>query len=66
MINRPNIEGNHTMYDDMILCLSHDFLAEVERNACTDDYCFICGRCTDHFAEHSDLQLLNFANGVAA
>ena len=25
------------------------------------DFCHVCGRCTDHFAEHSDEQLLDFA-----
>lgn len=27
------------------------------------DFCHVCGRATDHFAEHSDEQLLAFYNG---
>lgn len=27
------------------------------------DFCHVCGRCTDHYAEHSDEQLLGFYNG---
>jgi hypothetical protein len=25
------------------------------------DFCHVCGRCTDHFGEHSDSQLIGFA-----
>lgn len=28
--------------------------------ACTEDFCFICGRCTDHWGEHSDKQILDY------
>ena len=48
--------------DDMILILSPAFLARVQDLACGDDYCHICRRCTDHWGEHSDLQILNWAN----
>lgn len=37
-------------------------IRNAERALCTPDYCFVCGRATDHFAEHSDEQLLGFAN----
>lgn len=26
-----------------------------------DPYCFVCGRCTDHFAEHDDLVAVGMA-----
>jgi hypothetical protein len=29
--------------------------------ACTEDFCFVCSRATDHFGEHSDEQLLAWA-----
>lgn len=38
-------------------------LAAAERALCTEDYCFVCGRCTDHFGEHSDAQLLRAYGG---
>lgn len=34
------------------------FLARMERRLCTDEYCFICSRSTDHFGEHTDEQIL--------
>lgn len=33
-------------------------LCKAEEIACGDDFCSICGRCTDHFGEHSDEQIL--------
>lgn len=39
-------------------------LAGIERDLCTEDYCFVCGRCTDHFGEHSDAQLLRAYKGA--
>ncbi len=38
-----------------------DLLRRAEREACTEDYCFVCGRATEHFGEHSDEQLLAWA-----
>lgn len=29
--------------------------------ACTAEYCLVCKRCTDHWGEHSDEQLLTWA-----
>lgn len=34
---------------------------QAEQIACTDDFCFICSRPTDHFGEHTVEQLLQFA-----
>ena len=31
---------------------------------CGPDFCHVCGRCTDHYGEHSDEQLLAFANSA--
>lgn len=39
-------------------------LARAEDALCTPDYCFVCGRCTDHFGEHSDAQLLRAYRGA--
>lgn len=36
-------------------------LKDTQNRACRDDFCFICGRATDHWGEHSDKQLLDFA-----
>lgn len=36
-------------------------LSRAEALACTDEFCFICSRATDHFAEHSDAQILAWA-----
>lgn len=30
---------------------------------CGPDYCHVCGRCTEHYGEHSDEQLLAFYSG---
>lgn len=30
---------------------------------CGPEFCHVCGRCTDHYGEHSDEQLLAFYNG---
>lgn len=27
------------------------------------EFCHVCGRCTDHYAEHTDEQLLSFYDG---
>lgn len=29
---------------------------------CREDYCHVCRRCTDHWGEHDDEQLLAWAN----
>ena len=50
------------MDNDMILILAPDFIRDVQDRACTEDFCFICRRCTDHWGEHSDAQLLAYAN----
>lgn len=34
-------------------------VAAAEEALCTPDYCFVCSRCTDHFAEHTPEQLLS-------
>lgn len=47
---------------DLILCLSPAFLSQVQDLACSEDFCHICSRCTDHWGEHDDLQLLTWAN----
>lgn len=39
-------------------------LREAELALCTEDYCFVCSRCTDHFGEHSDAQLLRAYKGA--
>jgi len=39
-------------------------LDRAERALCTDEFCFVCGRCTDHFGEHSDEQLLRAYRGA--
>lgn len=38
-----------------------DLRARAEREACTNEYCFICKRATEHFGEHSDEQILAWA-----
>lgn len=35
--------------------------AYAEVIACTDEFCFVCSRSTDHFAEHSEEQLFTWA-----
>lgn len=35
-------------------------MARIESEACTEDYCFVCRRCTDHFGEHTDAQLIAY------
>lgn len=37
-------------------------LADIEDRACTEDYCFVCHRATDHGGEHTEEQLLRWAN----
>lgn len=32
-------------------------LSNIERDLCTEDWCFVCSRPTDHFGEHDDEQL---------
>lgn len=32
-------------------------LATAEELLCTEDFCFVCGRVTDHYGEHSDDQI---------
>lgn len=39
-------------------------LDRAERALCTEDFCFVCSRCTDHFGEHSDAQLLRAYRGA--
>lgn len=34
-------------------------IVEIENSQVTEEFCFICGRCTDHRGEHSDKQLLD-------
>lgn len=36
-------------------------LAQIEELACSDDWCHICSRPTDHFGEHDPEQLLAWA-----
>jgi hypothetical protein len=38
-----------------------DYLRRVEDLACGDDFCHICSRPTDHWAEHTSEQLLAWA-----
>lgn len=38
-----------------------DRLFQIEELACTDDFCHICSRCTNHYSEHSEAQLLAWA-----
>lgn len=38
-------------------------LDRAERALCTEDFCFVCGRVTNHFGEHSDAQLLRAYRG---
>lgn len=38
-------------------------IAAAEKALCTEDFCFVCGRCTDHFGEHSEDQLLRAYRG---
>lgn len=38
-------------------------ISAAEKALCTEDFCFVCGRCTDHFGEHSDEQLLRAYRG---
>lgn len=40
-----------------------DRLVRAEQALCTEDYCFVCSRATDHFGEHSDAQLLRAYGG---
>lgn len=47
---------------DDCLVVNPEFISEVEREDCEEDYCFICRRPTDHFGEHSNLQLLAARN----
>lgn len=35
--------------------------AALDDELCTEDYCFVCHRSTDHRGEHSDAQLLDSA-----
>lgn len=36
-------------------------IVRAEAAACHDDYCFVCGRATDHFGEHDEAQILAWA-----
>lgn len=36
-------------------------LSLIQNLACTEDFCHICGRCTDHWGEHDNEQLLAWA-----
>jgi hypothetical protein len=36
-------------------------IARAERDLVTEDYCFICSRCTDHRGEHDDAQIIKAA-----
>lgn len=36
-------------------------LESISNKACTPDFCFVCSRATDHWGEHSDEQLLEWA-----
>lgn len=38
--------------------LSLSLLERAEALACSEDFCHICSRCTDHFGEHSPEQIL--------
>lgn len=37
-------------------------ISRAQDAACTDEYCFICKRATDHWGEHDDEQILRWAN----
>lgn len=37
-------------------------ISRAQDAACDEDYCFICKRATDHWGEHSDSQILAWAN----
>jgi hypothetical protein len=45
-----------------VLCLDQDFLAAAAKELITAEFCFICSRATDHFAEHSDPQIVRAWN----
>lgn len=37
-------------------------ITKAQDSACTEDFCFICSRATDHWGEHSDDQILAWAS----
>lgn len=41
--------------------IERDLIQRAEDLACGDDFCHICKRCTDHWGEHSDAQILKWA-----
>lgn len=56
-------EANTPVYTTDTASARRARLDRAERALCTEDYCFVCGRCTDHFGEHSDAQLLRAYRG---
>lgn len=57
-------EANTPVFSTDTASAKRALLARVEKALCTEDFCFVCGRCTDHFGEHSDAQLLNAYRGA--
>lgn len=63
------IESTHDVFRDgapvgnftMTIEDSPMSIADIQRVACTDEFCHICGRVTDHWGEHDDEQILNWA-----
>jgi hypothetical protein len=39
----------------------YDLYVKAQNLACGEDFCHICKRCTDHFGEHTEAQILAWA-----
>lgn len=35
-----------------------DLLNKAERLLCSAEFCYVCSRCTEHYGEHTDAQIL--------
>lgn len=54
-------EARTPVYSTDTVSAHRERLFQIEELACTDEFCHICSRCTDHYGEHSEAQLLAWA-----
>lgn len=54
-------EMNTPVYTSTSGVANAEEISYLQDRLCTDEFCFVCNRCTDHWGEHTDEQILRAA-----
>lgn len=52
-------EATTPVYSTSTEGAQRNLIATAQDRLCGEDYCFVCNRCTDHWGEHTDAQILS-------